>query len=192
MSYTTVSAIKTYLGISTGTDDGLLSNLLVSAQTIIDAYTRRTFAGTAQTTRYFDAYADVDKRTLWLDEDLCIIGTVTNGDGASIGTADYTTEPRNNTPYNRIVLKGNSTAAWTYNETPENAIAVTGAWHYSTVAPADIEHAATRLVAWMYAQKDNHADQDRAFIVGNTTVLPTAMPTDVVVLLEPYKKKGPP
>ncbi len=192
MAYTTTTAIKTYLGISTATDDGLLATLLAAAQRLIDSYTHRTFEASANTTRYFDAAADVYGRELWLDYDLCSIGTVTNGDGSVLGTADYVTEPRRATPYYALTMRSDSTAAWTWTVggAHENAIAVNGKWAYSATAPDDIAQACIRLVAWMYAQKDNHADTDRAFIAGNTTVLPTAMPTDVIRILDMYKRRG--
>jgi hypothetical protein len=190
--YTTVTAVKSYLGISTTTDDGLLATLIATAQQWIDSYTRRTFEASSDTTRYFDARTDLYGNELWLDADLCQVGTVTNGDGSVLGTADYVTEPRNTTPYYMLKVRSDSTAAWTYNDHYENSIAVTGRWAYSTSAPADVAQACVRLTAWLYHQKDNYADQDRTFIAGNTTVLPLNIPTDVRLILDSYKRKGPP
>jgi len=193
MSYTTVADVKTYLGIAGSADDALLATLIASADAIIESYTHRVFQVSAASTRYFDALMDVDGDTLYLDKDLYSIGTVTNGDGNALGTADYVTEPRNSPPYYKIVMRSDSTAAWTYDSHPENAIAVTGMWSVGgTAAPTDIVHASRRLTAWLYAQKDNHADQDRAFIAGNTTVLPVNIPADVKAILEPHKKRGAP
>lgn len=192
MAYTTTTTVKTYLGISTTTDDGLLATLIATAQQWIDTYTRRTFEASADSTRYFDAQADVYGNELWLSSDLATVGTVTNGDGAVLGTADYVTEPRNTGPYYLLKMRSDSTAAWTYSDHYENSISVTGKWAYSTTAPADIAQAAVRLTAWLYHQKDNYADQDRTFIAGNTTVLPLNIPTDVRLILDTYRKKGPP
>lgn len=190
MSYTTVADVKTYLGIAGTADDALLGALITSADAIIEDYTHRVFQVSAASTRYFDAEMDVDGDTLWLGNDLYTIGTVTNGDGNALGTADYVTTPRNSPPYYQIVMRSDSTAAWTYDDHPENAIAVTGLWSAGgTAAPPAIAHASKRLTAWLYAQKDNHADQDRAFIAGNTTVLPVNIPADVKAILEPHRKK---
>ena len=192
MAYATVSQVKSYLGISASTDDTLLGTFITAAQKIIDAHTRRTFEASTATTRYFDAMSDVTGNTLWLGADLASVGTVTNGDGNALGTADYVTEPRNTAPYYQLRIRSDSTAAWTYSDHHENAIAVSGWWAYSTTAPDDIVHATIRLAAWLYAQKDNHADQDRAFIAGNTTVLPVNLPADVKAILDPYRKRGAP
>ena len=192
MAYATVSQVKSYLGISASTDDTLLGTFIAAAQKIIDAHTRRTFEASTATTRYFDAMSDVTGSTLWLGADLASVGTVTNGDGNALGTADYVTEPRNTAPYYQLRIRSDSTAAWTYSDHHENAIAVSGWWAYSTTAPDDIVHATIRLAAWLYAQKDNHADQDRAFIAGNTTVLPVNLPADVKAILDPYRKRGAP
>lgn len=190
MAYVTTANLKVYLGITTNTDDTLLGTLIDQAQAAIDAYTGRTFEHAATgTARYFDAEADVDGRTLWLDKDLCSITSVVNGDGVTLTTADYVTEPRNDTPYNRLTLKASSSYVWTYTTTPENAITITGKWAYSATAPNAIILACTRLAAFLYQQKDNHTDAP--MLVGDVAVMPIAMPADVQLYLKPFLRKGP-
>ncbi|GIV82782.1 MAG: hypothetical protein KatS3mg051_2136 [Anaerolineae bacterium] len=190
MAYATLAELKAYLGITGTTDDMLLTDLLVRSQAIIDAATQRTFEATADSTRYLDAVEDVDGRVLWLDRvgDLAQITSITNGDGSSVASSEYVTEPRNQAPYYAIQLKASSSVAWTYSDSPENAIAITGRWAYSVTPPDDIVHACIRLAAYLYRQKDNATDLDRPVIAGNVTLLPAQLPADIQSLLAPYRR----
>lgn len=188
MAYVTTALLKTYLGLSTSNDDTLLGTLIDRAQAIVDSHCKRTFEASTNTERTFDAVRDVDGRWLYLDYDLCSINSVTNGDGSTVTTSQYTTEPRNTTPYYAIKLLDNSGVAWRYSSTPEDAITISGKWAYSTSAPNDIVHATLRLAAYLYRQRDNMTELDRTIIAGNATVLPTSLPSDVKVILAPYRR----
>jgi len=191
MAYIDTDAdLKPYLGIAgavTG-DDALLDGICTRTKAIIDAYCRRTFEASANTDRTFDAVRDVDNQVLRLDSDLCEINSITNGDGTIVTTAQYTTEPRNMTPYYAIRLLNSSGVAWMYTTDPEDSITISGKWAYSTAAPDDIVQAALRLGAYIYRQKDNSLDLDRTIIAGASTILPMALPADIKVLLAPYRR----
>ena len=191
MAYTTVSALKTYLGVVGNTDDALLTALIARAQAIVDAYCGRTFEAAQDSTRKLDAKLSVspDKRTLYVERDLCAITSITNGDGVSVAASEYVTEPRWETPFYGVTLKRESDIRWTWDDTPEDAITVVGRWAYSATAPADIVQATERLAAYLYRQKDNMSDLDRAVAVsGNMTVLPQSLPRDVQLILQPYRR----
>lgn len=189
MAYTTVSLLKTYLGATTSNDDTLLTALIARAQAIIDAYCQRTFEASANTSKTFDADRDTDGAWLYLDEDLASINTVTNGDGDVLtASTEYMTEPRNRTPYFAIKLISQSGLSWTWTTAPENAITISGKWAYSTSAPDDIVHATLRLAAYLYRQRDNAADLDRPVYVGNATILPSQLPSDIKTILAPYRR----
>lgn len=189
MAYTDVATLKTYLAISGSGDDVLLGTLIDRAQAIIDQETQTTFEATSDTTRYFDAVADVRGRTLRFDSYIASFTSVVNGDGATVTSGQYVKTPRNSAPYYAITLLVSSGVAWRWATDPENAIAVTGKWAYSTTAPADIQHAAIRLAAYLYRQKDNAADLDRTMIAGNTTILPAALPSDMLRMLVSYRPR---
>lgn len=189
MAYTTAALLKTYLGATTSTDDTLLTALITRSQAIIDRYCNRTFEVSTNTSRLFDAERDVDGPMLWLDEDLVSINSVTNGDSdVLVASTEYTTEPRNRTPYYAIKLVAQSGLYWTWTTTPENAITISGKWAYSTAAPDDIVHTTLRLAAYLYRQRDNATDLDRAVIAGNATILPAQLPNDIKMLLDPYRR----
>ena len=184
--YCSVTDPKTYLGISGTGDDSLLAALIASSQKAIDRHCHRKFEAPADTTRTFDADRDVQWRTLFLDHDLCQITSITNGDDDVLTTAEYTTEPRNETPYYAITLLWSSSVTWTYTNDTEDAITIVGRWAFSLAAPDDVVQACRRLAAYLYRQKDNAQDLDRAVLVGNATILPTELPRDIKTLLAPY------
>lgn len=194
MAYTDASSLKSYLGLTSSGDDTLLGNLISRAQSIIDATTQRTFEASGNTTRYFNPDTDVDHKTrriLYLGHnDLCQIATVTNGDGTVISASDYVTHPVNYTPYYAIQLKLSSSDVWTYSDAPESAIAISGRWAYSVTAPADIQHATIRLASWLYRQRDSgNGGNDAATIAtAGVVISPAALPSDVQLILQPYKR----
>lgn len=189
MAYTDNTSVKTYLGITTTTDDTFLTALIARAQAAIDSYCRQTFEASGDTTRYFDPTLDACGRTLHLDYPLCAITSVTNGDSSTVSSSDYVKEPRNVTPWRALTLKSNSSVSWTYTDTPENSIAIVGKWAYSTSAPNDIVHATIRLTAYLYRQKNNSTDLDRPVVIGdNAMLLPPDLPKDLMRLLAPYRR----
>lgn len=189
--YTSVQQVKLYRGIAASEtdDDGLIADLIDRAEHQIDTYCGRTFrAPTTAATHYYDAVRDTsdDRKTLYLDSDLAQVNTIVNA-GVTLATTHYTPVPRNATPYYAIRLTSLAAGGWTYNTTQEDAITVTGRWGYQTTAPADIRHAAVRLTAYMYAQKDAQVF-DVTMFEGGAMTIPQGLPADVKVLLEPYRR----
>lgn len=188
MAYTTAALVKTYLGVSETTDDTLLGTLITASQAMIDAYCRQTFEASTDSTRYFDPTRDVEGRTLRLDYPLCAITSVTNGDSSAVTSGQYVKEPRNGSPWYALTLKADAAIAWTYSSAPENAITIVGKWAYSTSAPNDIAQIAIRLSAYLYRQRTNSSDLDRAVMGASGILLPAALPKDIETLLRPYRR----
>lgn len=190
MAYTDVTSVKQYLKISSSDDDTLLAAFVARAQQMVDVYTGRTFEASTNTSRYFDCTRPtVDGRTLYLDRDLCSINSITNGDGSTIASTYYVTEPRNDTPYYAITLKASSGYSWTFTDDPENAITISGKWAYSASAPVDIAQATVRLAGWLYRQRDNKTFGTEAFPEVGMVVTPDSFPRDVSMILNPYRKR---
>lgn len=183
MAYTDVTTVKTYLGISSTADDALLQTLIDAACAYIDTRTRRTFEAAADTVAYYDA-SDIHDGVLYLRGDLAALTSVTNGDGSTVATSDVLLLPRSGPPYWGIRMRS-SGPGWTVDDD----IAVTGRWAYSTTAPADIAHAATRLAAWLYRQRDNQGDGDRVIVSPDgTTLMPSRIPNDVEAIIRAYAR----
>lgn len=199
MAYTDVATLKAYMGgfdDASSDDDALLSDIIDRVQAAIERHCHRTFEASADTTRYRDAVADVgdgcdeERRTLYLDTDLCAITSITNGDGTTVAASEYITLPTNRTPFYAIRLKQASSVAWTYSTSPENAIAIVGKHAWSTTAPDDIVHWTLRLAAWTYKQVDNYdGGTDRPMVSPDGVLrLPMAWPKDVLEGLKPYRR----
>lgn len=193
MAYCTREQVRTYKGFKTSdtANDSLIDDLITRAKVIIDNYCGRTFESSANTTRNFDAIADVsdDGLILYFDEDLSSINTITNGDGVSVSSSEYVTEPRNDTPYYAIRLLASSGKAWEYTTDHENAIAVNGSWSYSASVPSDIEQACIELVAYMFDKRTRLVDDSRSQVSPDGVVLmPSDIPRSVQRILKPYRK----
>ena len=186
MAYVSAADLKTYLGVTGAGDDALLAVLITGAQQAVDNYCRRTFEASADSTRYYTVFKDTDNFVLWLDEDLCAITSITNGDSVAVAADEYTTIPKNETPYYKIKLLASGGKSWTYDDDPEDAITIVGKFAYSTTAPADIVQATKRLAAFYYRQKDSPL-VDVTAIEAGTVIRTPGMPPDVKALLMPYR-----
>jgi len=131
-------------------------------------------------------------RTLYLDEDLCQITTIVNGDGTTITSDKYVTEPRNVTPWYAITLRESAGLTWTAGTDVENAIAVTGRWAWSISASADIQMATIELAAYLYRRRGFEGaalDQPQVSPSG-VTLFPSGMPASVKATITAYQKVG--
>lgn len=177
--YPTLAQVKDHLKIATlETDaDDVLTRLCQVAQAFIEGPegAGRKFEVSADTTRYFDcAPPVVEGRTLWLDHDLCQLTSITNGDGVAVTLSNVVKHPRNETPWYQLELKLSSDTYWTWEDSPEGAIAIVGRWGYSLTPPADIVQAGIDLVAWLYHRRDNAGDADRTVVTKEGMVIRAA------------------
>lgn len=187
--YATLADLKAYIPNITGTGaDALLTDCLKRAQAAIERYCERTFEASTDTTRHFDAMRDVESVTLMVDRDLCQITSIVNGDGATLSASDYTTQPRNETPWFAIKLKLSSGRLWMFNTDPEDAISVTGRWAYSVQAPDDIVHACIRLAGYYYKLRDSQVFDTTVMPDKGQIIIPKGLPQDVKFILEPYRR----
>lgn len=195
MAYCTTADVKTFAqgDISDTSQDTLYADLILSATAIIDGYTGRTFEAADNTSRFFDALGDhIDGRSLFLWQegvptDLCAIESITNGDGTTVTTSQYTTRPKGQTPFHEIRLLTSANIDWTYSDDWEDAIEISGKWAYSVTAPQRIKHACIRLAAWLHRQKDTMVDVSNPVLTANgQMIMPSRLPGDVRELLRPY------
>jgi len=155
MAYTTVGDVRKHAGISEASSDELIKTKIDGAQTWIDNFCHRTFEASVDSTRYFDySRKYVDGLTLWMDDEIAAITTVTNGDGIEVASDEYTTIPRSETPYTKIRILSNSGKQWQYTDEWMNAISITGKWAYSEEAPADIVEACIQVATFLFRAKD--------------------------------------
>jgi len=187
--YCTLAQVRKYADFkdaSNTSDDALISDLITRASKRIDTYCGRTFVQRTAT-RKFDAVRDVEGQRLWMDDDLLSVTSITNGDSTAVTSAQYVLEPANDAPKYAIKLKASSAVSWTYTTDPEQAISVAGTWGFmaGTIPPADIQHAAIRLTAWYYQQREAPFETVALPELGAVTI-PQAIPADIVAVLENY------
>jgi hypothetical protein len=184
--YTTSAAVKSYIGTSEPDDDALIASLITRASQRIDTYTRRTFVRRAET-RYFDAVKDVSGLTLYVDDDLIYITSITNGDGSAVDSADVVQLPANRLPKYAVKIKASAGISWTWETDPEQAITIAGSWGYrdATTPPDDIAHAAIRLTAWYYHQRQAPFETIGFPDLGQV-VVPADVPADIRGVLDTY------
>lgn len=186
--YTSLEAVREALNMtSTETDDdSFLEMLILRASEAITNHCNRRFIAESDT-RYFDALEDVDGMTLFLDEDLVSVTTLTNGDGEVLSANAYVFEPRNGTPKYAIRLKAGSGKTWTFQSDSENAISVLGTWGYASSAPHPIQQACIRLVVYWYKLRKNPF-----YVVGSPESgqvdIVSSIPSDIVDTLNPYRR----
>ena len=187
MAYCTAAQVKTQRDIRDDDNDTLIATLIPQAQQIIDAQCQRTFEAADDSTRYFDSRA-IRGQMLYLDDDLCSITSVTNGDLSQTTITDYVTRPRNDTPYYALKMKDTATEHW--EAVNDYEITIVGKWAYSTTAPDDIVRACIRLVAWMLQQRMSGSEPDKiTFSESGFPLLPGSIPRDVLAMLTPYRRR---
>lgn len=187
-TYCTLEDVKRYIDTDRADDDALLNELIARASRRIDTYCQRVFVA-QPATRVFDAIRQVDGRVLVLDDDLLTVTRITNGDGTEITGDQYVLLPANTTPKWAVKLKASSGVSWAYVDDPEGAIEVEGTWGYAHAQPDDIRHAAIRLTAWFYHQRQAPFETSGMPELGLVTI-PADIPADIKALLDPYVRQS--
>lgn len=189
MAYATVAQVTEYLDITGTGDDDVIDAQILRAGAWIDNHTGRTFEAASDTTRSFAVGKDTDGRTLYFDEDLISITTVTTNADAATGTTvsstEYVTMPRNRTPYYAIRILSSVDKDWTYTTDPENGITVAGRWAYSATPPEIVVQACIRLAAYLYRQRDAQVFETTAIPDAGVITVPSGMPVEVKNMLQP-------
>lgn len=190
-NYASLQALLDYLSPSgaLGTyNDGLLQDSLDEAESAINDYTRRQFAGTAGTV-YYNRYSqrNVVNQALYLDEDLHTLVSLTNGDGQSIPVGSVWLEPRNAGPPYRL-LRLHSAYVYTWNT--DSDVIVAGTFGFGTVPPAAIARATVELAAYLYRAKDFSPTQTAGMDAAGEVVYPKGMPDFITDKLRPYRSRS--
>lgn len=171
-------------------ENGLLQDCLDRAESAIDDYTRRNFAGTVGTASYSRYYQErVRQNAFYLDTDLHTLVSLTTGNGQSIPLGSIWLEPRSQLPPYRIIRLH---SAYVYTWNTDQDMLIVGTWGYGTVPPDSIVQATIRYAAHLYRQKDagGMVGADVAgFPQGGEAQYPKGMPDDVRWLLAPYRSK---
>lgn len=201
MAYADVADLKAYMKITSDSEDELLEQLLDAATRMIDVYCKRHFTpehvhGNDPTSKVFTPLSELnggnllDDYTLNLGHDLAQLTSITNGDGTPIPVSGVVLLPLNITPANMIRIKSSSGYFWSYTDSPEASVTVTGRWGYSLQVPQDIYNACLRLARYLYQQREANPDSERAVLSADGIVLAAPkIPDSILTILSPYIRR---
>lgn len=194
MAYVTLAEYRLYMeslaGIATDqpvhytpSDDTLQTQLLASAQALIERETHRRFEAVTATRTYGPgAVYYSDPRLLMLDEDLLSVTTLTNGDGAVIAASEYRLFPYNTSPKFGIQLK--STSSWAFGD--DGVVSVAGSWGYTAVADSDVKRVTCRLA---YLEQQRRTATGQVAVLGDgTKTYESAVPADLAKWLASMRR----
>ena len=193
MAYITSTDVKVFGGLadSDSFEDVLLAVLIPIAQQLVDTFTERTFEYTntsdASVSKTFDALRDVSGRTLYLDQDLHSIRSI-SVDGVAISSDSYVTEPRTDAPFFGITILGSSSDSWDYGTDAENAIVIDGHWAYSQTPPEDIKVATILTVEYLMKLRNSDLALTAPIVADGITIMPSQLPSLVRMILAKYRK----
>jgi hypothetical protein len=204
MAYADLADLKVYLKITSNSEDTMLELMLDAATEMIDTVCHRRFAppqgqgqGQHDETFKFTPLSErsegnlLDDYTMNLGMDLLSLTSITNGDGTPIPVSGVVLLPSNTTPANMIRIKSSSGYFWTYIESPEESVSVTGRWAFSEHPPKNIEVACLRLAGYLYKQRELGPDSDRAVLSADGVVLAAPkIPGDILTILAPYIRRS--
>jgi len=166
----------------------LMQDSLDEAESAINDYTRRNFAGTAGTV-YVNRFSQrfVQNQAMYLREDLHTLISLTNGDGQVIPVGSVWLEPRNAGPPYRL-LRLHSAYVYVWNT--DSDVIIAGSWGFSTVPPAAISRACVELGAWYYRVKDVGPDNTAGLSAAGEVVYPKSLPDHIRGKLDPYRSRS--
>jgi hypothetical protein len=136
--------------------DPAMESVIEAVSRWIDNFCNRTFYARTET-RKFDVPGEQNsKRTLWLDDDLISVTTLTNGNAEVLTTTDYILMPANTTPKWAITLKEMSNKFWSYDSSSntEQVISVAGSWGYAATAPKPVKEACILESIRLFKRRD--------------------------------------
>jgi hypothetical protein len=188
--YADLQALLDYLspsGALGSYNDGLLQDSLDEAESAINDYTHRQFAGTAGT-YYINRYQThlVQRQAMYLQQDLHTLISLTNGDSTNIPVGSVWLEPRNSGPPFRL-LRLKSPYVYVWNT--DSDVIVAGTFGFSTVPPAAISRACVELAAYYFRIKDVGPTDVAGVSAAGEVAFPKDMPDYIKGKLNPYKPK---
>jgi len=156
--YSTVAAVKAWLGITDTTDDGVIGQVLDEACSDIDGHLGRYFyQSDAATVRYYTA---TRRDQLLIDDCVSISAVATDDDGDRTyentwASTDYDLRPDNaaadNEPYTTLAVTPDGD--YSFPVGVAKGVKLTGTWGWPAV-PDAITRAAIIRATWLFKRRD--------------------------------------
>jgi len=133
--YITTVQFKTWQRVSStdAPDDTVVDDIVEQAARLVDYSTGRRFFPSYETHLFNIPKVDfTDRDTIYLDDDLLSLTTLTNGDLTIISSSNYVLKSVNKPPYWAIKLRDVSTVSWEQSSTgsSDQVLSVAGVWGY--------------------------------------------------------------
>jgi hypothetical protein len=192
MAYTSLSVLKDYLGIPSGTtsEDTPLTAAINAAQDLVDGYTNTTFESTLKARVY---RAD-DPHVLYVDQFHTLTGLVVKTDTSNDGTydttltitTDFVVQPFNEPPFTSLL---NVSSEWPRYASGRPAVQVTAAYgdQNDAAVPYAVQQAALILAARYYQRRASPMGIMTGFADYGIARISKQDP-DVAALLQQYKR----
>ena len=185
----TTGTISSIGGTLTPSMRQLMQDSLDEAESAINDYTRRQFAGTAGTV-YVNRFSQrfVKNQALYLQNDLHTLVSLTNGDGQNIPVGSVWLEPRNaGPPYRLIRLHSAYVFVWN----TDSDVIVAGTFGFSTVPSAAISRACVELGAYYFRLKDTATEaMTSGLAAGGEVQYPKSIPDYISGKIDKYRSRS--
>jgi len=205
MAYLALADVKAELGITSTSDDAVLTDIIDDVTREIETRTHRYFTlerttghGPPSTTHahYFTPWLQldggdlIDSYTLALNTDMFELVSITNGDGTAINLSNVVTLPMNlPPPWNYIRIKRDTNVMW--SGSAEGSIVVTAKWGYSDTVPDDIRRAAMIMTRTYYQQREGSAGLGAPLISADGVVIQAGQTmSDAMRILKAYIRRS--
>lgn len=194
--YATLPQFKAILSVNSydAQDDALIEDLITRASRTIDGITGKWFYANTQT-RYFPV---TPSRELALDAGLLSVTTLTNGDGTTIASTEYTLLPRNRPSKFVVKLNDRSTTYWqpATASSDDYPISIAGSWGYVNRSASDpesarviynTETACLQIAVQQYKERKGQAGGQVQVTAAGVVITPYgAVPKLAYDLISPY------
>jgi hypothetical protein len=179
---TTIESVKQYLQITNTNDDEFLAALISNVSKFIETYLSRVISS-ASYTEYLNGVGYNAQAMALSNTPITAVQSI-SVDGVSITASVGFGKPGYNFDDSFIYLTG-----YGFSKGARN-VQVTYTAGYATT-PLDIVQAANQLVAWRYKEIQRIGQDSKTLNNETTTYSTEAMPKDVKIILERYRKKVP-
>ena len=199
MDLTTLANAKQWLGISSDTDDALLTRLITAASFFIETYLSRRLAS--------QTYAEIRDGTgghvmNFRDYPVTAVAGVTVN-GVAIPPAPDTVTPGYRFTRTQIILQGhrftqgygNVTLNYTAGYGPPTGGWFEDAWltagEGDAIFPFDLEQACIELISWRYNERQHIGQSGKSLEGANVTYSVQDLPPDVKTVLDRHRRVVP-
>jgi uncharacterized phiE125 gp8 family phage protein len=177
MDLTTLTNAKQWLGISSDTDDDLLSRLITAASSGIETYLSRRL-GSQDYAEIRDGHGG-QVMTFRESPATAVAGVVVNG--VSLPLAPDTATPGYRFTRTRIILQGHRFTPGYGNVT----LNYTAGYE---VIPFDLEQACIELISWRYNERQHIGVSAKSLEGASVTYSVQDLPPDVKTVLDRYRR----